>query len=155
MKSKTLLSLTFATIASLQTEAKPLSYVGGTMVMQENDETGHTLALDYTFTPTNAFGFYIKQEENGKDILMLTPEFNTLLKRWNLPNGQGNIFNMSGAGLALDGDEQQPALWTAFLADYESRRFFFSYETRFVWDGDIGKSVWQLARAGIGASLAN
>src|ERR1041384_1176721 len=37
MKSKTLVSLTFATIASLQTEAKPLSYVGGTMVMQENN----------------------------------------------------------------------------------------------------------------------
>jgi len=31
---------------------------------------------------------------------MLTPQINTLLKRWNLPDGQGNIFNMSGAGLA-------------------------------------------------------
>ena len=30
-------------------QAKPLSYVGGTMVMQENDETGYTLSIDYTF----------------------------------------------------------------------------------------------------------
>jgi len=65
--------------------AKPLSYVGGTMAMQENDETGHTLSLDYTFTPTEAFGIYVKQERNGRDILMLTPQINTLLKRWNLP----------------------------------------------------------------------
>ena len=97
------------------------------MVMQENDETGYTVSLDYTFIPTNAFGFYITPEENGKEILMVTPEFNTLLQRWNLPDGQGNIFNMTGAGLAHYRDNNQPCLWTAFLADYESRRWFFSY----------------------------
>jgi hypothetical protein len=148
MKTTTFLTLLFTTLflgTVSVAKAKPLSYVGGTMVMQENDETGHTLGLDYTFTPSNAFGLYIKQEENGKDILMVTPEFNTLLKRWNLPNGQGNIFNMSGAGLAHYRDSNQPCLWTAFLADYESRRFFASYEPRFVWDGNIEKSVWHRA----------
>src|SRR5262244_3605578 len=99
MKTTTLLSFTFLLLLPLELDAKPLSFVGGTMVMQENDETGHTVSLDYTFTPTEAFGLYFKQEESGKDILMFTPEINTLLKRWNLPNGQGNIFNMSGAGL--------------------------------------------------------
>ena len=137
MKTTTFLSLISTTVLSFAVHGKPLSYVGGTMIMQENDETGHTLSLDYTFTPTEALGIYIKQEENGKEILMLTPEFNTLLKRWNLPDGQGNIFNMTGAGLAHYRGNNQPCLWTAFLADYESRRWFFSYEPRFVWDGDI------------------
>jgi hypothetical protein len=155
MKASTLLSLILTTGLSLAAQAKPLSYVGGTMVMQENDETGYTLSLDYTFTPVTALGFYIKREENGKEILMLTPEFNTLLKRWNLPNGQGNIFNMTGVGLAHYRDNNQPCLWTAFLADYESRRWFFSYEPRFVWDGDIEKSFWQRARIGIAPYLAN
>ena len=154
MKTETLLSLTITIILSLQVEAKPLSYVGGTMVMQENDETGHTVSSDYTFLPTEALGVYVKQEENGKEILMVTPEFNTLLKRWNLPDGQGNIFNMSGAGLAHYRGNNQPCLWTAFLADYESRRWFLSYEPRFVWDGDIEKSVWQRARIGIAPYLA-
>lgn len=154
MKTIFLISVTtFAT--ALSSEAKPLSYVGGTMVMQENDETGHTLSLDYTFTPTEAFGLYVKQEENGKDILMLTPEINTLIKRWNLPDGQGNIFNMSGAGLARYRDSDQPCFWTAFLADYESRRWFFSYEPRFVWDGNIEKSVWQRAYIGVAPYLAD
>ena len=156
MNTKTFLILLFATsVAVVGGEAKPLSYVDGTMVMQENDETGHTISLDYTFTPTEAFGLYIKQEENGKDIFMFTPELNTLLKRWNLPDGQGNIFNMSGAGVATYRGNNQPALWTALLADYESRRLFFSYEPRFVWDGDIEKSVWQRARIGIAPYLAN
>ena len=128
MNTKTFLILSVTIFAgALAGEAKPLSYVGGTMVMQENDETGHTLSLDYTFTPTEAFGLYIKQEENGKDIFMLTPELNTLLKRWNLPDGQGNIFNMSGAGIATYRGHNQPALWTGFLADYETRRIFLSY----------------------------
>src|SRR5215831_13509873 len=108
MKANYLLLLT--TVLSLAAQAKPLSYLGGTMVMQENDETGHTLSLDYTFTPITAIGLYVKQEENGREILMLTPEFNTLLKRWNLPDGQGNIFNISGAGLAHYRDNNQPCL---------------------------------------------
>src|ERR1041384_4226362 len=156
MKIKTLFTLLIGIFAAaFVAKAKPLSYVGGTMVMQENDETGHTISLDYTFTPTEAFGFYVKQEENGKDILMLSPEFNTLLKRWNLPDGQGNIFNMSGAGVAYFHGNTQPALWTAFLADYESRGWFFSYEPRFVWDGNIEKSVWQRARIGFAPALAD
>src|SRR5437660_9331561 len=128
METKTYLTLLIATLTALATEGKALSYVGGTMVMEETDETGHTLSLDYTFTPTEAFGLYMKQEENGKGIFMFTPEINTLLKRWNLPEAQGNIFNMSGAGLATYRGNNQPSLWTAFLADYESRRWFASYE---------------------------
>jgi hypothetical protein len=74
MKTITILSSILTLVLPFTAHAKPLSYVGGTMVMQENDETGHTLSLDYTFTPVTALGFYIKQEENGKEILMLTPE---------------------------------------------------------------------------------
>jgi hypothetical protein len=62
MKTTTFLSLLLTTFSpALVSEAKPISYVGGTMVMQENDETGHTVSLDYTFISTNAFGFYVKQ----------------------------------------------------------------------------------------------
>jgi hypothetical protein len=28
-------------------QAKPISYVDGVMAMRENEETGHTVALDY------------------------------------------------------------------------------------------------------------
>jgi hypothetical protein len=155
MKTKTFLLLALTNILLAHAYAKPLSYPGGTMVMQENDETGYTISLDYTVIPSAAFGLYIKQEENGKDILMVTPQINTLLKRWNLPDGQGNIFNMSGAGVARYQDNNQPCLWTAFLADYETRRYFVSYEPRFVWDGDIEKSFWERARIGIAPYLAN
>ena len=155
-RNKLLLTfLIFSLAGATRSPAKPLSYVGGLMLMQENDETGHTFSFDYTLTPTHAFGLYVKQDENGKEILMLSPELNTLLKRWNFEDGQGNIFNMSGAGVAYYKGNTEPALWTAFLVDYESRRWFLSYELRFVYDGDIEKSFWQRTRIGIAPYFAN
>jgi len=138
--------------SSLPAHAKPISYVDGVMVMQENDETGHTLSFDYTLTPNYAIGWYDKWEENergGKNYSVHGPEFNTLLKRWNLPDGQANIFNSTGAGFA-DGDHKiRGAAWTSFLADYETRRLYSSYEIRGMFADDINSSVWQRARVGV------
>jgi len=148
-----LLFLVFAVAAT--TQAKPLSYVGGTMVMQENDETGYTLTIDYTFNPHFALGVYSKYEIGGNDFWMAGPQLNTLIKRWNLPDGQGNIFSMTGAGVARQGSNTQPAAWASLLADYETRRCFFSYEPRLMYAGNIEKSFWQRGYAGFAPYLAN
>jgi hypothetical protein len=140
--------------AAFTAEAKPLSYVGGTMAMQENDETGHTLSLDYTFDPHFAVGLYSKYEIGGNEFYMAGPQLNTLLKRWNLPDGQGNIFSMTGGGVARQGTRNQAAGWVSFLADYETRRWYFSYEPRWTYAGDIEKSFWQRAYAGFAPYLA-
>lgn len=95
--------------------AKPLSYPGGTMVMQENDETGHTLSLDYTVTPKYAVAVYAKKESGGDDFTTFGPQLNTLVKRWNLPDGQGNIFNMTGMGVSHEGSENEFTAWTSLF----------------------------------------
>src|ERR1700682_2668883 len=143
MKTTTLLSLTFATILALHANAKPLSYVGGTMAMQENDETGNTLSVDYTFDPHFALGLYAKRDIGGKEFYTIGPQLNALLKRWNLPDGLGNIFSMTGAGTARRGSDSEPAAWAALLADYETRRVFVSYEPRLMYAGSIETSFWQ------------
>ena len=133
---------------------KPISYVGGTMVMQENDETGHTVTIDYTFNPRFALGLYSKYEINQDQFWMAGPQLNVLLKRWNLPEGQGNIFAMPGGGMARQGGRSEPAAWLTLLGDYETRRVFFSYESRFMYGRDIERSVWQRAYAGFAPYLA-
>jgi hypothetical protein len=135
--------------------AKPLSYVGGTMVMQENDETGNTLTADYTFNPNFALGLYVKRDISGKEFYTIGPQLNTLIKRWNLPAGQGNIFSMTGVGMARQGSNSQPAAWAAFLADYETRRVFFSYEPRLTYSGDIETAFSQRAQIGFAPYLAD
>jgi hypothetical protein len=136
-------------------QSKPLSYVGGTMAMQENDETGHSLSIDYTFDPHFALGTYSKYEIGGNEFWMAGPQLNALIKRWNLPDGQGNIFSMTGAGMARQGSNTQPAAWAAILADYETRRVFVSYEPRLMYAGNIEKSFWQRAYVGFAPYLAN
>jgi DNA-binding transcriptional MerR regulator len=130
--------------------AKPISYVGGTMVMQENDETGHTVTVDYTVTPRYSFGLYAKRDQGGsEDFTTVGPQANFLLKRWNLPDGQGNIFNSSGVGVSSRGGHDQASAWTGILGDYETRRIFTSYEARFMAAGDIETSLSQRARVGV------
>ena len=97
--------LVLTSLAALPAPAKPLSYVGGTMVMQENDETGNTLSIDYTFHPHFALALYAKRDIGEKEFYTIGPQLNTLIKRWNLPAGQGNIFGMTGV---RDGAAGQP-----------------------------------------------
>lgn len=114
--------------------------------------------MDYTITPNYAVGWYNKWEENerdGKDFSVHGPEFNTLIQRWNLPDGQANIFNSSGAGIAEGDGKTRDAVWTSFLADYETRRVFSSYEIRGMAADTISDSVWQRARIGIAPYKAN
>jgi hypothetical protein len=155
MKTSYLLLLCLVLAVPQPARAKPLSYVGGTMVMQENDETGYTLTIDYTFNPHFALGVYSKYEIGGNDFWMVGPQLNTLIKRWNLPDGQGNIFSMTGAGMARQGSNTQPAAWASLLADYETRRWFFSYEPRLMYAGNIEKSFWERGYAGFAPYLAN
>lgn len=136
-------------------EAKPISYVDGFMVMQENDETGNTLSLDYTIDPTLAVGLYAKKESGDMDYTTVGPQVNYLIKRWNLPGAQGNIFSMTGAGVSRFKGDDEFSAWTGILADYETRRIFTSYEIRGMYAGDIEKSVWQRARVGFAPYLAN
>lgn len=161
IQSKTKLALSIIMISAMslfmphQAHAKPIFYVGGIMAMQENDETGHTLYLDYTFDPHYAVGLYAKQEDGGKEYQTIGPQLNTLIKRWNFSDGQANIFNSTGAGVSHFHADDQFSAWTGFLADYETRRIFTSYEIRGMYAGDIEKSVWQRARLGFAPYLAN
>ncbi len=133
--------------------AKPLSYVGGMMLMQENDAGGHTVGIDYTFHPNWALAVHAQRHvpygaPGGGNFNVIGPQINTLIKRWNLPDGQGNIFGMLGAGTAIDRGDMRGAGWAGFLADYETRRIFLSYELRLMIADKVEKSAWQRARAG-------
>jgi len=147
--------LTLAAFAQQTAIAKPISYVGGTMVMIENDETGHTASVDYTVTPRIAAAIYLKRETHGEEFTTIGPQINTLVKRWNLPDGQGNIFAMAGAGASIHHGASRFTAWTSVLADYETRRIFTSYEARVMHVRDIENSFWQRARVGVAPYLAN
>ncbi len=132
---------------------KPVSYVGGLMLMQENDSGGHTVGMDYTITPRMAVAFHAQYHIRGDNFTMMGPQLNFLVRRWNAPRSQGNIFANAGAGTTIDRNgDMRGASWVGMLADYETRSLFVSYEVRAMYAKRVERSLWQRARAGFAFS---
>ncbi len=125
------------------------------MLMQENDASQRTVGVDYTIAPDMAVALHVQEHTRGPPFVMLGPQLNLLLKRWNLEDAQGNIFTTAGAGTTLYRGDMRPVVWTGVLADYETRRIFLSYEARLMYAKDLEKSAWQRARVGVAPTLGN
>lgn len=126
-----------------------MSYVGGLMLMQENDSGGHTAGMDYTITPRMAVALHVQRHIRGDNFSMVAPQMNFLVRRWNAPRSQGNIFANVSAGTSIDrrGD-MRPVASVGLLADYETRELFVSYEVRAMYAAKVERFLWQRARAG-------
>ncbi len=134
-------------------EARPVSYPGGITTMIMNNGDMHSLHLHYS--PTAKYSVGIRSEyRRGADYLLNSVQVNNLIKRWNERDSQANLYLKSGIGVAYsnDGDfenETSAAAFTGIAADWEDRRFFVSYENRYIEAGQIDDRFMQSARVGI------
>lgn len=141
------LSLLFLLHLPLAALARPVSYPDGWMVMQTNDFVQNGISVSYSPTATDAIGVesdYMRQESEWLHGL----SYNRLLQRWNNPDSQANFYLLSGAGVGDDHGDLAPAGWLGFEADWESRRFYTSYENRFIASSAITQDFAQKARIG-------
>ncbi|MCB9991016.1 MAG: hypothetical protein H6867_06510 [Rhodospirillales bacterium] len=129
-------------------QARPVSYPGGWTAMTMNDVDSNALHIHYSPNARNSLGWrheYLRDPKAHMDAL----QWNTLLKRWNQPGAQANFYIKSGAGIAYDDGETEAAAFTGVAADWETRRWFTSYENRFFYAGDIARFARHKARAGV------
>lgn len=129
-------------------QARPVSYPGGWTAMTMNDVDSNSTHIHYSPTAKYSIGWrheYFRGPEANMDAAQL----NYLVKRWNKPKEQANIYLKSGVGIAYDGDNTDPAAFTGVAVDWETRRYFSSYENRFLWAGDVDKFAQHKARVGI------
>ncbi len=95
-------ALTFILIALLvpvSVQARPISYPGGWTAMIMNDKDVNSSHIHYSPTATYSIGWrheYWRDTNANVDTLQI----NNLLKRWNKPGEQANIYLRSGAGIA-------------------------------------------------------
>src|SRR5688572_22285714 len=136
------------TLISLPAQARPISYPDGWMAMFMNDVDMNAFELDYTITPHHAVGWRHEYDRDTKSH-MDAGQWNYLVKRWNNPGSQANIFLQSGIGVAYESDNAEPAAYTGISADWESRRYFVMYQNHAMWAGDINDFVKHTARVGI------
>ena len=117
--------------------------------MQFNDADMNSLHLHYS--PTRHYSIGYKGEyHREKQWQFHGGQLNYLVKRWNAPSEQANLYVKSGAGIAIgQNNSTQAAAFTGIAADWETRRYFLSYENRYTQAGDIDKHFNQEARLGI------
>ncbi|MGB0719974.1 MAG: hypothetical protein ACPGRX_05850, partial [Bdellovibrionales bacterium] len=76
-------------------------------------------------------------------------QHNMLLKRWNAPGSQANLYLKSGLGAAYGGGDTRAAGFTGLAADWENRRYFASYANRFLSAGSDNRYADHKARIGV------
>lgn len=118
------------------------------MAMTMNDSMENTATISYSPTAKDAFGFRTDYMRNDQTTLH-TLTYNRLLQRWNNSDSQANIFLMTGAGVGEESGDISPAGFIGMEADWESRRYYVSYENRFIASTVNEQYFDQKARIGI------
>lgn len=135
-------------LGASEAQARPVSYPGGTSVMIMNDADMNSVHIDYSPSTKYAVGYAAEYWREG-DYTIQAVELNNLLKRWNNEDSQANLYLKSGIGVAIDDDQNDPAIFTGMAADWEDRRYFVSYENRYTQAGDIDDFYMQSGRVGV------
>lgn len=130
-------------------EARPVSYPGGWTVMQMNDGDMSSLHVHYSPTFQDSIGLYTERNW-GKDWQFTGLQYNRLVKRWNGDNSQANLYFKAAAGHTenLETGRNDLGGFLGVATDWETRRWFVSYEARGHNMG-FDKHAHQSARVGV------
>lgn len=118
--------------------------------MLKNDRDSNSSHVHYTLDPKNSLGWrheYLRDTGTHIDTL----QHNILLRRWNAPKSQANLYLKSGIGMASENGygEIRPAAFTGLAADWEDRRYFISYENHFLWTDGFNDYAKHKVRIGL------
>lgn len=111
--------------------ARPVSYPGGWTFITENDGENNTALVHYTIDRTTALGYRIDYDRDTHKTFNGI-QMNNLIKRWNNPDSQGNIYLKSAFGLRAENAEGL----VGTQADWENRRIMLMYENMGMVSGD-------------------
>lgn len=122
---------------------------------------GHSNSAHVHYSPTAKTSIGVRSEYWREDDFYFNGvQMNNLIKRWNEKHSQANFYLKSGIGVAysdrddFDG-ETDASGFTGIAADWENRRYFVSYENRYIEAGDIHDGFHQSSRVGIAPYIGN
>jgi hypothetical protein len=127
--------------------SKPISWAEGIAVATMNDGDGSMNHVTYSFSGKNAVSVRADYFFND-DSTLVGVQGHHLVKRWNFPGAQANIYIGAGAGVATRDNNSNAAVFGGVMADYETRRFYLGYELDAAYGGEVLKYDWHRARIG-------
>jgi len=132
--------------------ARPVSYPGGVTVIVENDDDMNSVLVHYTPRRDYAIGLRVEHID-ALDAVLVGPQLNYLVKRWNGADSQANVYLFAAAGPVI-GDVTKVGGFTEIATDWENRRLFASYLARVTLVDDAETQLRQSARIGVAPYVA-
>lgn len=95
-------------LVSQYTSAGPMGFSESFMAMGDFNNNWREVFVNYAITPRDAFGIsatYMRADDKSKSRTLEELTYTRLLKRWNLPHAQANVWFVGGIG-ALQGQDK-------------------------------------------------
>ena len=146
-------------LSAMPAQARPVSYPTGWTVMLRNDANINSAHVHYTPDPKHSVGLRLIYDREG-DFVYTGAQVNRLLRRWNKPDSQANIYAMVSAGLITDEKSGPLAAkddaggFIGLAADWETRRYFISASAEHWERGRYGDETAYHGRLGIAPYVA-
>jgi hypothetical protein len=128
--------------------ARPITYPGGTTLMIDYDAGSDMVESQVFFTGARQWsvgpGYLTSDRSDSEDTQFLYLQGSWLLKRWNMPAAQANVFVWGGPGLLKSAGEASEGWHAGGQADYETRRVYFSVNTHHYEGGnfELRRDTW-------------
>jgi len=159
---KAIIALGLLLCASSAT-ARPVSYPDGWTIMLRNDTDQNSAHIHYTFDPQHSLGLRLRYDREG-DFTFTGAQLNRLVKRWNKPDSQANLYGRIGVGQISDNldssemrlkRESDEGMFVGISGDWETRRYFVSAAAEHWESGRFGETSSFHGRLGIAPYVAN
>ena len=137
-----------ALFISVAAEARPVGFADSYMFMTMNDHSEYSAQAMFSPTARDALGIqstYLRDD----DSWLHAATYNRLLYRHNESDAQTNLFLLTGAGVAQQGDRTDPAAFVGIEADWENRRLLTLYQNRLIASGAVDERFTQRVRVGV------
>lgn len=130
--------------------AHPVAFKGALGVMTWNQSFMTDDWITYSFRPDAAVaGRHMRFDMPEGRMQFFAPQIDYLVKRWNEPESQANIYVYGAYGTAQLKDQTHGAGLGGIEADAESRKYFISGKYEKMW-GDLGPDFYHAeARLGV------
>lgn len=127
------LSLALLLLMTLPAQAAALmGFKDSAMLMSEFSVDKKELMLNYSLEGGHAFGVETMWMRGEKQTNLITNvNYTGLIKRWNMPNGQANLWFMTGLG-EVSGESSGFSYSPSVQFDYETTRVYFLAKARMV-----------------------
>lgn len=146
-------------MTSLAVQAAPMGFKDSWMTMGDFSKTYREVTANFALTPRDAIGItsvYMQTDDQSKSQTNNELTYTRLIKRWNMPNAQANIWFIGGVGETRGNffNGSKATLSPGMQADYETTRLYASANARiYVADGITNNIV--SARTGFSFYEAN